>query len=177
MERTSENLLPQPMDSDGKGGSLMIRVLLIAFAIYGLLAEVAMGANGNDMCRQLIEFSKNLKGSESREVVLFSEWSAEPAKACKHDRADDIASAFCAWLFDNTSTEFMEANVRSALSCLTGERTRTKTPGSVMSMTGTLRFSEVALRGVDNRIFEIEYSVRNKESPDMLRISVRPLNK
>lgn len=147
-----------------------------AVAICSLLAEVAMSADGTDMCQQLVAFSKNLKGSESREVVLFSEWSAEPVKACQHDPADATASAFCAWLFDHTSTEFMEVNVRRTLSCLTGERTRTKTPGSVVSMTGTLRFHEVALRGVDNTIFEVEYSVRSKERADMLRISVRPLS-
>lgn len=148
----------------------------LAVVICGLLADVATSANSADLCQQLVAFSKDLKGSEFREVVLFSEWSAEPVKACKHDSADAIASAFCSWLFDNTSTEFMEANVRSTLSCLTGDRMRTKTPGNVVSMAGTLRFYEVALRGVDHRIFEVEYSVRNKESPDMLRISVRPLS-
>lgn len=147
--------------------------LLTAMAC-GLLAETALGRDG-EWCRQLVSFSKDLQGRETREVTLFSEWGAEPVKGCEHDPADPIASAFCAWLFDNSSTEFMEVNVRGALSCLTGESGRARTPGTVEFMSGKLRFYEAALAGVKNRVFEVEYSVRDKEKLDMLRIAVRPL--
>jgi hypothetical protein len=69
----------------------------------------------------------------------------------------------------------MEVNVRNALSCLTGDDIRAKTQGSVQLMTSTIRFYKVALPGVRRAIFEVEYSVRNKDDPDMLRIPVRPL--
>jgi len=43
-------------------------------------------------------------------------------KKCHHSEGDAAARNFCAWLVENTSTEFMEANINNALSCLQGQR-------------------------------------------------------
>ncbi|MEO7916278.1 MAG: hypothetical protein ABIR16_01440 [Dokdonella sp.] len=43
-------------------------------------------------------------------------------KACEHSEGDKAANAFCGWLMKNTSTEFMEANINLAMSCLQGQR-------------------------------------------------------
>jgi hypothetical protein len=70
----------------------------------------------------------------------------------------------------------MEFNVGSALSCLGGRDPRA-TKGSVEFLTGKIRFYEHELRGAKDVVFEIEYSVRHGQDPDMLRIAVRPLDK
>ena len=42
-------------------------------------------------------------------------------KSCLHDAGDAPSALFCRWLLQNSSTEFMEANVNEAVSCLQGQ--------------------------------------------------------
>ena len=141
-----------------------------------IFAAVTPAAAGDDLfCRKLAQFAQDLHGTEAREVALSSEWSAEPTKACSRESSDPQSVHFCEWLLEHTSTEFMEANVDRALSCLAGNGSLAR-KGSVEFLTGKVRFYEHKLRGAKHVVFEIEYSVRHGNDPDMLRIAVRPLD-
>ena len=122
-----------------------------------------------------MHFAQDLDGDEAREIALFSEWSPEPAKGCRHDSSDPRSVRFCEWLLEHTSTEFMEVNVGNALACLAGGRWQPM-GGSVEFLTGKVRFYEHKLRDAKNVVFEVEYSVHQGREPDMLRIAVTSLD-
>ena len=140
-----------------------------------LVGSVSAVAADNPFCLNLAQFAQDLKGSEEREVTVFSEWSAEPTKACRHDPSDPRSVRFCEWILEHTSTEFMEVNVGNALACLAGNRWR-GIEGTVEFLTGKVHFHEHKLRGAKNVVFEVEYSVRHGHDTDMLRIAVSPLD-
>jgi hypothetical protein len=125
------------------------------------------GADAQGFCEQLSRFARNLGTSESREITLFTEWSAEPTVACRHRREDAISVEFCDWLIKNSAIEYMEINVWKVFSCATGVPSGSFTVGK--SLSGTTRFEGVRLSQslVD---VEIEYSVRDRLKPDMLLI-------
>lgn len=80
---------------------------------------------GGQFCGKLSEFASTVPSGEQRHVefVIGGEWLVNSYKNC--DPVDDAASArFCEWLIENTSTEYMEANINIALSCLQGQAIR-----------------------------------------------------
>jgi hypothetical protein len=119
----------------------------------------AHGAEAQGFCEQMSRFARDLGTSESREITLFTEWSAEPARFCRHRREDSISVEFCDWLIKNAAMEYMEINVWNAIACATGASFNSFPVG--MSFSGATRFEGVRL-GQARVDVELEYSVRER---------------
>jgi hypothetical protein len=119
----------------------------------------AHGADAQGFCEQLSRFARNLGSSESREITLFTEWSAEPTSACRHRREDAISVEFCDWLIKNAAIEYMEINVWNAIACAAGASGVSFPVGT--SFSGATRFEGVRL-GQALVDVELEYSVRDR---------------
>ena len=73
-------------------------------------------ASDDSMCHALRNFAESVGGSEVHEVTLRTDWSAEPVIACgRSEKPSEIA--FCAYLVENSSIEFMTVNVQRVLEC------------------------------------------------------------
>ena len=69
------------------------------------------------MCDALRDFAESIDDSETHEVFLRTDWGAEPTIACgRSEKPSEIA--FCAYLVENSSTEFMTFNVQRVLECV-----------------------------------------------------------
>ncbi len=77
---------------------------------------------GQRFCERLSEFAAAVPRGEQRSVefVVGGEWLVDHYKQCGPTDGD-AAVSFCGWLMNNSSAEFMEANVSIALSCLQGQ--------------------------------------------------------
>ncbi len=76
----------------------------------------AAHANDDSMCDALRDFADSVSGSEVYEVTLFTDWGTEPTIACgRSEKPSEIA--FCGYLVDNSSIEFMTVNVERVLAC------------------------------------------------------------
>ena len=117
------------------------------------------GADAQGFCEQLSRFARNLGPSESREITLFTEWSAEPTSACQHRREDAISVEFCDWLIKNAAIEYMEINVWNAIACAAGAPGASFPVGT--SFSGATRFEGVRLSQALVDV-ELEYSVRER---------------
>ena len=97
-------------------------------------------------------------------------------KTCTQSPETPASAKFCHWLMDNTSTEFMEANINLAISCVQGQRLSGYIGNTgVESWQGTLR-SHGPRIDVDGIAVELEYSLGSlaTESEDFLTISIVP---
>ena len=76
------------------------------------------------LCDQLSSWAQTVPSGQTSTVKLVrgGAWMVNYYKRCEHSEGDTAAGAFCGWLMDNTSTEFMEANINNAMSCLQGQR-------------------------------------------------------
>jgi len=93
-------------------------------------------AEGDSMCDALRDFAESIDDSETHKVVLRTDWGAEPTIACgRSEKPSEIA--FCAYLVENSSIEFMTVNVLRALECAGVEFPQRSTL-SVKSLTGTV---------------------------------------
>ena len=117
------------------------------------------GADAQGFCEQMSRFARNLGPSESREITLFTEWSAEPTSACRHRREDAISVEFCDWLIRNAEMEYMEINIWNAIACATHTFGNSFPVGT--SFSGATRFDSVRL-GQALVDVELEYSVRER---------------
>ena len=117
------------------------------------------GADAQGFCSQLSRFARNLGPSESREITLFTEWSAEPTSACQHRREDAISVEFCDWLIRNAAIEYMEINIWNAIACAAGASGASFPVGR--SFSGATRFEGVRLSQALVDV-ELEYSVRDR---------------
>jgi hypothetical protein len=158
--------------SNASIGSLGGRQLTVAIAAL-ICAFTAVAADVPTFCEEMAAFARNVSETKPREIVFFAEWGADPTKACRLDNGDKVSQRFCDWLIEHASAEYMEANVRNAVSCLgEGKPDGTLGKGSIDYMTGKLRFYAAKVPHAEGVVFELQYSVRSKESPDMLLISV-----
>lgn len=93
-------------------------------------------AEGDSMCDALRDFAASIDDSETHKVVLHTDWGAEPTIACgRSEKPSEIA--FCAYLVENLSIEFMTVNVQRVLECAGVEFPQRSAP-SVKSLTGTV---------------------------------------
>lgn len=76
----------------------------------------------SDFCHQLSQYARKVPAGETRTVTLRrgGAWLVDHYKSCDRNEDDVAGTAFCTWLIENTSTEFMEANINLAVSCLQG---------------------------------------------------------
>jgi hypothetical protein len=73
--------------------------------LYLIVGHESVMATGNPFCQELAQFAQGLDDNEEREVSLFSEWSAEPTKGCRHDISDPRSVRFCEWMLEHTSVD------------------------------------------------------------------------
>lgn len=81
---------------------------------------------GNGFCENLSRYAETVPDGQSRTVVLRrgGAWMVDHYKACQRSDNSEASKVFCGWLMENTSAEFMEANINRALSCLQGQEIR-----------------------------------------------------
>jgi hypothetical protein len=98
--------------------------LLTAIPVVVLACTVARGGRHTDLCGELKKFAaaETRVGGGSVTVGRSGEWMIDHAKFCRRKDTDPAADAFCAYLMEHTSTEFMEATVNGAMACLQGQR-------------------------------------------------------
>ena len=98
-------------------------------------------------------------------------------KSCGSTPETPAGTAFCQWLVENTSTEFMEANVNLAVSCIQGQNIDGYLGNTgIDTWTGKLRSYSPHLN-TDDVSVELEYAVTSSDKPgieDFLRITVIP---
>lgn len=96
-------------------------------------------------------------------------------KACARNSEDAASITFCKWLMENTSTEFMEANINSTLSCLQGQEIRGYIGNTgIESWTGRMKLYSPEIEAEDVDVV-VEYSVGyfgSTENEDFLEITV-----
>jgi hypothetical protein len=98
-------------------------------------------------------------------------------KKCTQSPQTPASKDFCHWLMENTSTEFMEANVNLAVSCVQGQTIVGYLGNTgVETWSGKLR-SFAPHIGTDGVYVELEYFVGGadpQEAEDFLQITVIP---
>lgn len=99
-----------------------VGTLLVVLLTIGGCTHQAVGSRG-EICSQIDQYAGSLEPGESKTVRLArgGAWMVDHYKACARESEDTASIAFCKWLMDNTSTEFMEANINLTLSCLQGQ--------------------------------------------------------
>jgi hypothetical protein len=134
----------------------------------------------DELCRAIARFADASSMTEPHTVRLSTDWggvfanSNNPnesfiaAKTCHHDAAE-AGQSLCAYLLENTSTEFAGINYRRALDCI-GVR-----PGG-LSPTDNDSLPPRATGGVVNgkrvrSTVTLEYSRGSRDSPPVLSIS------
>ncbi len=114
----------------------------------------------NLFCKNLSEYAASVPAGQRREVILRvgGRWLVDHYKVCENG-SDEASANFCNWLYEHSSTEFMEANVNTAMSCLQGH-TIVGFIGNtgVESWTGKAKFYNPHL-GVDDVSVTLEYNV------------------
>lgn len=141
---------------------------IVLIGICALLAACATGpkASDNALCAQIDTWGKSLSPGQSTSVQLVrgGVWMVNHYKRCTHAEGDLAARRFCAWLMDNTSTEFMEYNVNRTLHCLQGQRVVGYLGNTgVDAWSGTARFTRLTASDDLFRV-ELRYAL-DYESP------------
>lgn len=149
-------------------------LLLLAFGLSG--CATASGVNyATPFCDQLSLFAASTPAGENRTVKLVrgGRWLVDHYKTCS--RQDDEASiTFCDWLIEHTSTEFMEANINVALSCLQGQKITGYIGNTGIEMwSGSATFFAPRVE-VENVAITIDYNVdySREIADDYLQITV-----
>lgn len=158
----------------------MPRLRLMAIAIAGAaLAACASAPPLTDtrLCDQLSAWAITVQSGQSSTVRLIrgGAWMVDHYKQCESPDEDKAASAFCAWLMENTSTEFMEANISRTMSCLQDQRISGYLGNTgIESWSGKASFYSPHLAAEDVQV-DIEYSLDNSVEvrEDFLQITVR----
>lgn len=131
------------------------------------------------MCREIERFARADPSGTLKEVTLIrgGAWMVDHYKGCKRSDDEQGAIAFCAWLMENTSTEFMEANINRAISCLQGQRIDGYIGNTgIESWKGKVRFFSPKI-DVANVAVTLEYSVQYFEEgadEDFMKITIEP---
>lgn len=130
----------------------------------------------NLFCENISEYAATIPSGESRSVSLYrgGKWLVDHYKTC--DYGEDLASKkFCAWLIEHTSTEFMEANVNLAMSCLQGHKIVGYIGNTgIETWTGKTKFYSPHIDAEDV-VVTLEYSVtyfEDETDEDYLKISI-----
>jgi hypothetical protein len=78
----------------------------------------------DDICSKVNEFAEApmLEGQSLRSVTLFwhgnwMDFENGFGKACRYSKEDSVSKSLCAWLPDNTSTEFPQSVPMRVLKC------------------------------------------------------------
>lgn len=151
--------------------------LLLAVCVAGTSCATKPPITGFDMCDRLDAWAKTVPSGQTRAVKLSrgGTWLIDHYKKCDRPNGDNAADAFCSWLVDNTSTEFMEANINQAISCLQRQRISGYIGNTgVESWSGKATFFNPHL-SAENVEIDLEYSVDYSSGggEDFLQFTVR----
>lgn len=151
--------------------------LLFASALVSACSSTPTAPTGA-FCARLAEYARSIEG-EPRSITLGrgGAWMVNHYKFCKRADDDKAGIEFCDWLMGHTSTEFMEANINTALSCLQRQEIKGYIGNTgIQFWVGRAVFFAPRIDVEDVKI-EIEYSVQYFESEDQedfIKISVLP---
>ncbi|HEV7691335.1 MAG TPA: hypothetical protein VGO52_10945 [Hyphomonadaceae bacterium] len=105
--------------------------LMVQSALVALLTGCASSASreyemDNAFCDQMATFAHSVPRGQQRSVRLArgGRMYVDHYKSCARSIDDPASVAFCEWLSENGSAEFMEANINQAVACLQGQRIR-----------------------------------------------------
>jgi hypothetical protein len=98
--------------------------LLIVACMMASACATKPPVSDSRLCDQLDVFARTVPAGQSKTIRLVrgGSWMVNHYKQCAGPENDAAGDAFCRWLLENSSTEFMEANINGALSCLQGQR-------------------------------------------------------
>ena len=150
--------------------------LLTATAIVCSSCASAPRLSDPMICKQLDLWARTVPTGQSSTVRLVrgGTWLVDHYKTCDHTNGGKAAGAFCEWLMENTSTEFMEANINLSMSCLQGQRIAGVVGNTgIESWSGRASFYSPQLDADVN--IDLEYSLDNSPSSgeDFLQFTVR----
>ena len=108
---------------NGRAATIAALVCLSATACSPALRQT------DGMCHELASFANASVDASPHVVTLINDWGGPLSeqenslfvKGCGHDEYEP-AKALCAYLFEHTSTEFPEHNLRRVLRCLGDDR-------------------------------------------------------
>jgi hypothetical protein len=135
------------------------------------------------MCAEIAKFANSSTDTSIHNVALINDWGgpisqeesqkqgdyAMYVKQCRHDDYSP-GKDLCAYLMENTSTEFPDINVRRALVCLNNPASRRYTARRTQFTTVTVS-SRSALHVRSNVLVTVAYS----EPEEMLSISAQTM--
>jgi hypothetical protein len=151
--------------------------LLLAACVAGTSCATKTPLTDSDMCDRLDAWAKTIPVGQTRAVKLSrgGTWMVNHSKKYDRPNGDNAADTFCSWLVENTSTEFMEANINQAISCLQRQRISGYIGNTgVESWSGKATFSNPHL-SAENVEIDLEYSVdySSDGAEDFLQFTVR----
>ena len=130
-------------------------------------------------CDPLSEFASSVSPGETKTVKYTrgGRWLVDHYKSCHAADGDPAGEKYCSWLIENTSTEFMEANVNYLLSCLQGHQIKGSIGNTgIEYWSGKIGFYKPNL-GAKNVEVEVEYLVdyrdEDSEVEDFVSITVK----
>jgi hypothetical protein len=170
-----------------------LRCMRVLGVVLGALLSVA-GCVSTDpkeqdqMCPAITAFANASSDSTIRSVELTNDWGgrfcksedenevALACKACQH--GDDAPSRqLCAYLMENTSTEFPDGNFKRALDCLnTPYNFSLRSRSSAERLSNRVIWSDHADWVRARVVVGVEYLTDVKDSPAILRISAKRRN-
>jgi hypothetical protein len=155
----------------------MARAILLITALLTACSQ-APRRSDTPFCDQLTTFARAVRGGEAQSVRLArgGRWMVDHYKSCAQSPESPATQAFCEWLMENTSTEFMEANINLAITCVQGQNIRGYLGNNgISSWTGEMRSFSPRI-GVYDVAIDLEYRVAldNDGCEDFLKITVMP---
>ena len=99
-------------------------VLLVTATAFIASFAVATEPRQKNVCEALKTFAaaERENGGGQVELKRQGSWMVDHVKACVREDDDGAAKAFCTYLIEHTSTEFMEATINEAMACLQGQK-------------------------------------------------------
>ena len=115
------------MMRSGKHQTTMQRHGVTALALLGIFATSCASTpplSDTALCDQLNAWVQTVAPGRTSTVKLVrgGTWMVDHYKRCEPAEGDSAAGNLCRWLMENTSTEFMEANINITMACLQGQR-------------------------------------------------------
>jgi hypothetical protein len=95
-----------------------VQVSAPSFALVLLVSGCTSAARveSDGLCSQFGALADSIQDYDKHEIAFFTEWGAEPTKACRRGSSAQEA-ALCTYLLEHSSTEYMEANIVRVLRC------------------------------------------------------------
>jgi hypothetical protein len=128
----------------------------------------------NAFCDQMATFAHSVLPGQHKSVRLARGglMYVDHYKACKRSIDDSASVAFCAWLIENGSAEFMEANINEAVACLQGQRIKGGVGNTgVISWQGEMSFRHTQLAaGVSAKLTYFIPSMERRAEEHFLEI-------